>query len=579
MTGYTALVFALGNPQNTAELDALKIQVNLWKSRIALYGYKNLNVFGIDEAAGDALLSERPAWEAVHNAGANVFASGYEGMSDKMGDILDCANILGNLLPAEAEKYHSMGHQIYSYSNPQVGYENPEIYRRNYGLALWKAGYDGAMDYMYQKNYGSMWNDFDGTKYRDQCFTYAASDQIISTIQWEGFREAVDDIRYLSTLLNKIDQLKNKGYNVSSFENFINLIDPLEDLDELRKEIIDKIIEAKNLNNDPDNSAPIIKSIEVLNPNNVKVIFNEPVRNYDAQNPANYSISPYVTINCAVLNSDYKSATLRTSVHSSSKNYCLTANNIRDINGNLISQQMNKIDYYYGKGIKLDIKVFLEGAYSNGLMTTTLNTLRLLPSSQPYYILPWLYSGSEKLSVIPPDMVDWMLVELRSSSNPLLLISSRAGLLMKSGEITDIDGQNYITFYNIDAGNYFISLKHRNHLSIMSYQPVFISENPIQYDFTTGINKAFGNSSLVNLKNNTFGMPGGDSDANGIINVLDYALVARNIFQNGYKQSDLDMNGMTSILDYQRTYNSIFKTPPFHINNADSPINTGIFGT
>ena len=69
-----------------------------------------------------------------------------------------------------------------SYGNPQVGIENPEIYRKNYGFALWNAGYDGAMDFAYQYTEGtSIWNDYDapaydGTQYRDHVFAYPTSE-------------------------------------------------------------------------------------------------------------------------------------------------------------------------------------------------------------------------------------------------------------------------------------------------------------------------------------------------------------------------------------------------------------------
>ena len=33
-------------------------------------------------------------------------------------------------------------------------------------------------------------------------FTYPTSDGVIDTVQWEGFREGVDDTRYLATLLD-----------------------------------------------------------------------------------------------------------------------------------------------------------------------------------------------------------------------------------------------------------------------------------------------------------------------------------------------------------------------------------------
>jgi hypothetical protein len=35
---------------------------------------------------------------------------------------------------------------------------------------------------------------------------YATSNGVVDTLQWEGRREAVDDLRYLSTLLEKIEE-------------------------------------------------------------------------------------------------------------------------------------------------------------------------------------------------------------------------------------------------------------------------------------------------------------------------------------------------------------------------------------
>ncbi|MCX6149931.1 MAG: DUF4091 domain-containing protein [Ignavibacteriales bacterium] len=231
-----------GNPQSESEINNLKENVKAWQNKITQFGYKELYVYGIDEARGDQLTSQRPAWKAVRDIGAKIFVAGYRETYAAMGDLLDVGIIQGELDKEQAIFYHSKKNKIFSYSNPQAGEENPEIYRRNYGIALWKAGYDGAMDYAYQKNYGSTWNDWDSKKYRDENFTYPTADGIISTIQWEGFREGVNDVRYLSTLLNKIDRLKAKGKDVSSLEQWINSIDTSVDLDMLRQQIIDKIL-------------------------------------------------------------------------------------------------------------------------------------------------------------------------------------------------------------------------------------------------------------------------------------------------------------------------------------------------
>lgn len=237
-----ALGLSAGNPQSPAELSSLKSKVTQWKTQAAQSGYQDVYIYGIDEAKGDLLKSQRPAWNAVHEAGGKVFVAGYTEMHKYMGDILDVGVILGDLRKEQAALYHSTGKKIFSYSNPQAGQENPEIYRRNYGLALWKAGYDGAMDYAYQKFYKNAWNDFDDTQYREETFTYPASSGIISTIQWEGFREGVDDVRYLSTLLDITDKMKLEGNNTDEISAWINSIDPSMDLDNIRGEIIDKIL-------------------------------------------------------------------------------------------------------------------------------------------------------------------------------------------------------------------------------------------------------------------------------------------------------------------------------------------------
>ena len=99
------------------------------------------------------------------------------------------------------------GRRIFSYQNPLGGFELPHTYRRNYGLLLWQYNFDGAMPYAFQDGGGNTWNDFDHVRHREINFTYPTVDTPIDTIQWEGFREGVDDIRYLSTLLKLVDDV------------------------------------------------------------------------------------------------------------------------------------------------------------------------------------------------------------------------------------------------------------------------------------------------------------------------------------------------------------------------------------
>jgi len=228
-----------GNATDAARLTALSGRVSQWLALGAQYGYKDTYIYGIDEAKGEVLASERTAWATVQSTGAKVLVACYKDAVNIVGDILDLAILAGAFDQITVDKWHAQGKKVFIYGNPQVGVENPLIYRRNYGLALWLAGYDGVMDYAYQHAYGNVWNDFDNyPQYpitRDFVFAYPTTNGIIDTIQWEGFRQGVDDVRYLTALLNKQDKATVKQWLSGQLSG-------KPDLGSVRKAIINKII-------------------------------------------------------------------------------------------------------------------------------------------------------------------------------------------------------------------------------------------------------------------------------------------------------------------------------------------------
>ncbi len=236
-----------GAPQTEEAVAKLKEAVTTWVRFIEDRGYDTLYVYGIDEASGEGLKAERTAFAAVHDCGAKVFVACYRDYFDLVGDLLDLPVWSGRPDPEEAAKAHGVGHRIFNYGNPQCGVEEPETYRRNFGLALWKAGYDGAMDYAYQHSFGHEWNDFDNASYRDHTMAYPTENGVIGTIQWEGFREAVDDVRYLSTLLQTMQQAEQAGGGKAQLSRdaraWLEALDPDADLDALRAEMIRRILE------------------------------------------------------------------------------------------------------------------------------------------------------------------------------------------------------------------------------------------------------------------------------------------------------------------------------------------------
>ena len=223
------------------------------------FGYREFYNYGPDEPSVERVREQIAPWKFVHELGWKVYLA-CNVLADSTGKIrpdlwneirgsVDLFVIGGPPNEALARTLREAGCEVYNYANPQCGIEEPLTYRRHYGLLLWKAGYDGAMDYAYQHGFGDhMWNDFDGADlknpYRDHVMAYATSDGVVDTIQWEGYREGVDDLRYLSTLLLAIEKAKKNPAHAKKAREaqaWLDAIDPAGDLDEIRAGMVARI--------------------------------------------------------------------------------------------------------------------------------------------------------------------------------------------------------------------------------------------------------------------------------------------------------------------------------------------------
>ena len=207
--------------------------------------------------------------------------------------------------------------------------------------------------------------------------------------------------------------------------------------------------------------------------------------------------------------------------------------------------------------INVKAKVFLQGPFSTNSMSTTLNQNSMLPNSQPYNTPPWNYNGNESFSSGPSTtMVDWVLVELRSASNPSQVVARRAAVLENNGHLLETNATEGIVFSNVIPGAYYIAVYHRNHLAIMSAAPVPLSSNSTLYDFTTAMNKAYGQNPMVELVPGNFGMYATDGNADGVVNTSDRDDVW--LIQNGnmgYLEGDFNMNSGVTVHDVNQLWN------------------------
>ena len=211
------------------------------------------------------------------------------------------------------------------------------------------------------------------------------------------------------------------------------------------------------------------------------------------------------------------------------------------------------------------LRVILEGPYKeNGEMKTTIMASNLVPLEQPYDQSPWNINDKSIIKSVSSSYVDWILVQLRDNLTDTKY--SKAALLTNNGTVINSDGSLF-SFSNISSGQYYIVIRHRNHISIMSSTKVQINDNEeVNYDFTDSESKAYGQNPMADLGNNKFAMIAGDTNADGVIDDSDFKSVGKNIFTLGYAQEDLDMNGAVNVLDYYFINKNISKSANPNIN-------------
>ena len=193
-------------------LTDLQTSISAMKNTTTTYGFGDLYAYGYDEPNATQLSQMRPSFTSVINNGSKTYMSidGYGGTGTSLSDVTSHVNIGDygqGLNSTEAGLYKAVNPtiKVSKYQDPQSGIEDYELQRTNYGFDLWRAAnYDGSMVYAYQAEFGqSVWNDYDQAttpKVRDHNFAYPTTDGVIDTIQWEGYREGVDDSRYADTL-------------------------------------------------------------------------------------------------------------------------------------------------------------------------------------------------------------------------------------------------------------------------------------------------------------------------------------------------------------------------------------------
>ncbi|HNT52431.1 MAG TPA: hypothetical protein PKH19_03445, partial [Candidatus Syntrophosphaera sp.] len=181
------------------------------------------------------------------------------------------------------------------------------------------------------------------------------------------------------------------------------------------------------------------------------------------------------------------------------------------------------------------IKCWLQGPYANGAMQAALNDY--IPLTSPYAADP------VTVDAIPSDVVDWALMELRSSYNGQP-VASRS-LWLGAGGYLRSPGKPYVVMMNSSPGPYYVVIRHRNHLAVMSAAAFQFAASglPPLLDLTD-IASIYGNGGVAQLAPGVIGLIAGDADQSGSVLPSDrnqYWRVQAGL--SGYLESDFDLDG------------------------------------
>ncbi len=208
-------------------------------------------------------------------------------------------------------------------------------------------------------------------------------------------------------------------------------------------------------------------------------------------------------------------------------------------------------DDYYGE-MRLDLKVILAAAWNGVNMDKKLNTASLIPLSDPYGV-------GVTVTSLPATAVDWVKVELRNSSNRSSVTKTYAKLVDVNGQIIEEDGSNMkVTGF---SGTYFVAVKHRNHLGVVTNAVVELMGAPV-VNFTNSQSAAWqsgaSNTAMLEVETDSeiFGLwsgnangdasivyNGGNSDRVEILDAVGGVSEMSTVISGVYSGNDINMDG------------------------------------
>ena len=267
----------------------------------------------------------------------------------------------------------------------------------------------------------------------------------------------------------------------------------------------------------------------------------------------------------------------------------------------------------------LPIKVILGGGYlqATGLITDGMRVMGVIPLTEPYTGMPIAFThvnggGGESVNASvfsatgPNAIVDWVFIELRSAASNTTVVATRAGLVQRDGDVVGVDGLSALVLPGSFTNQiYYIAVRHRNHLGVMTASPVLLTSSTALIDFTAAATSVYGTHAQRILTNGVHVLWAGNANngaggglanppknltvvANGantdraavlsaVLGNIENELQNKNYVIVAYRTTDVNLDGLTKAAgggdDTALILTTIFKHPLNLVNlNANAVI-------
>ncbi len=213
------------------------------------------------------------------------------------------------------------------------------------------------------------------------------------------------------------------------------------------------------------------------------------------------------------------------------------------------------------------VKLMLEGplATDGASMNDALRTLPSFPLTEPFSTMGYSTPGFDAGGTIAPAVlartgsqaiVDWIVLELRSTSTPGTIAAAKAFLLQRDGFVVNTSGQRTLTFPSAAYGNYCLAARTRNHLPVMTRTtaPIYYGSTGPSFDFSSSSTSVYDADSRK-FATNQYLLAAGDVGFDGSIKYTGSGndrdpLLTRvgsttpNATAAGYWREDVNMDGV-----------------------------------